>query len=296
MTSNSLTGSAPVIILGAGRSGTNMLRDVLVQFPGFGTWPCDEINYIWRHGNVREPTDELTVEHARPEVVRYIRGAFRDIAKAQRAEVVVEKTCANTLRVPFVDAVLPKARFIHIVRDGYDVVASAMKRWTAGLDVAYVARKARYVPFSDVPFYAMRYLSDRLHRFRSHERRLRAWGPRFQGMQEALKTRSLPEVCALQWSACVEKATTDLAALDPNRVFTVRYEAFVQDPEAHVEAIAAFLGLTVNEINIPTLVQNVSARSIGKGRREFSAGQREAVGAIIDSVELPPSSTSIISA
>ena len=38
---------------------------------------------------------------------------------------MVEKTCANTLRLPFVDKVLPEARYLHIVRDGVDVVASA---------------------------------------------------------------------------------------------------------------------------------------------------------------------------
>lgn len=285
----------PVIILGAGRSGTNMLRDVLTRFPGLETWPCDEINYIWRHGNIHEPTDEFVAEHARPEVVRYICKAFRGIAKAQHAEVIVEKTCANTLRVPFVNAVLPETRFVHIVRDGYDVVGSAMKRWTADLDVAYVARKARYVPLSDVPFYAMRYLSDRLHRFRSDERRLGAWGPRFDGMQKALQTQSLPEVCALQWRACVEKATTDLVTLGPSRVFTVHYEAFVREPEAHVAAIAEFLGLAVDSTEVPAMVEKVSPRSIGRGKRELSEEQRVALETIIDSVVLPPSSTFSVS-
>ena len=37
----------PVIIIGAPRSGTNMLRDILTNFEGIETWPCDEINYIW---------------------------------------------------------------------------------------------------------------------------------------------------------------------------------------------------------------------------------------------------------
>ena len=32
-----------VIIVGAGRSGTNMLRD-FDQFPNWTTWNCDEIN------------------------------------------------------------------------------------------------------------------------------------------------------------------------------------------------------------------------------------------------------------
>jgi len=54
----------PIIIVGAGRSGTNMLRDLLAQLPEFSTWPCDEINYIWRHGNRGFETDEFTREMA----------------------------------------------------------------------------------------------------------------------------------------------------------------------------------------------------------------------------------------
>ena len=48
-----------IIIIGAPRSGTNMLRDVLTALPGFETWPCDEINLAWRHGNRALPSDEL---------------------------------------------------------------------------------------------------------------------------------------------------------------------------------------------------------------------------------------------
>lgn len=36
----------PVVIIGAGRSGTNALRDALTALPEFETWPCDEINPI----------------------------------------------------------------------------------------------------------------------------------------------------------------------------------------------------------------------------------------------------------
>jgi hypothetical protein len=36
-----------------------MLRDVLCELPDHGTWPCDEIKYIWRHGNQQHPDDEL---------------------------------------------------------------------------------------------------------------------------------------------------------------------------------------------------------------------------------------------
>ena len=46
---------SPLVIVGAPRTGTNLLRDLLTQLPGYGTWPCDEINYIWRHGNATHP-------------------------------------------------------------------------------------------------------------------------------------------------------------------------------------------------------------------------------------------------
>ena len=113
--------SRPVVIIGAPRSGTNMLRDVLCRVPGLGTWPCDEINYIWRHGNVRYSSDEFTVDMARPIVRRSIQRRFAEQQKLHR--VVVEKTCANSLRVPFVDKVIPQARYVFIVRDGIDAVS-----------------------------------------------------------------------------------------------------------------------------------------------------------------------------
>jgi hypothetical protein len=38
-------------------SGANMLRDVLTLLPGVATWPCDEINYTWRHGKDKKDRD-----------------------------------------------------------------------------------------------------------------------------------------------------------------------------------------------------------------------------------------------
>lgn len=117
----------PLVIIGAGRSGTNVLRDTLVRLDGFATWPCDEINPIWRHGNLGYPDDQIPASRATPAVRQFIRKAFLRIWQEQsRPDFVVEKTCANALRVPFVSAVLPEARFIHIVRDGYD---PAFPKW-----------------------------------------------------------------------------------------------------------------------------------------------------------------------
>ena len=158
-----------LIIVGAPRSGTNMLRDMLAKLPGVGTWPCDEINYIWRHGNVRYLSDVFSPDMATPRVVSYIQRQFDDFAGKNSLRVLVEKTCANSLRIGFVDKVVPDAKYIFIVRDGLDAVGSAMIRWRAELDFVYLLKKARYVPLSDLPYYAFRYFWNRVYRVVSVE-------------------------------------------------------------------------------------------------------------------------------
>ena len=271
---------SPIIIIGAGRSGTNMLRDMLTAFPGVGTWPCDEINYIWRHGNARYATDEFPPELARPRVRAYIRRAFDRLAARRGLSHVVEKTCANSLRVQFVRAVVPEARFIHIVRDGRDVAVSAVQRWTAELDLRYVLRKARFVPPADLPYYAGRYLWNRIYRIVTRGERLAFWGPRFVGMEEALEEHPLPVACAIQWKRCVQGASRDLRLIDPARVFEVRYEDFVHRPAEHVQRVLSFLRLRASDAQIGRAIEAVSTRSVGRWKKRLDkdlAGRVERV-------------------
>lgn len=256
-----------VVIIGAPRSGTNMLRDVLTSFEGVGTWPCDEINYIWRHGNVRYPSDEIPAENATPTVARYIRARFEDVRKSQGVPIVVEKTCANCLRVPFVNKILPEAKFIYIYRDGIDATGSAKLRWTAKLDIPYLLEKVRFVPKLDLPYYGLRYFWSRIYRFFSREKRLAFWGPKLDNMDEILQKHSLNEVCALQWQHCVDKADSDLAALRDDRVIRVRYEDFVSNPAPELKRVLDFLGYEAEQSRVEAAVSGVSNKSLGKGRK-----------------------------
>lgn len=260
-----------VVIIGAARSGTNMLRDVLTQLPRFGTWPCDEINYIWRYGNAQYPTDEFDPEFATEPIKRYIRRAFARLARARQASYVVEKTCANSLRVAFVNQVVPEAKFIFIIRDGRDVVASALKRWSAPLDVPYILKKARYVPLRDMPYYASRYVWNHIYRLFDREKQLAFWGPRFVGMDEMLREHSLPEVCAAQWARSVTRAADDFENITSDRVYRVHYERFVVNPLEELERIGAFLGASVSEAQLASAVAAVSDRSVGKWREALSS-------------------------
>jgi hypothetical protein len=268
----------PLVILGAGRSGTNMLRDILTTLPGFSTWPCDEINYIWRHGSRAWPDDAIPAERANESFQRFLDRRFSAQYKRGGQPIVVEKTCANSLRVPYVERALRgRARYLHIVRDGRDVTASAEKRWTASLDLRYVLNKARFVPPSDLPYYAFRYLGARLHRLRSSEKRLGSWGPRYPGMVADLEQLPLGEVIAKQWDACVRSSRDALAALPDERSLTVRYEDFTADPVAGLKRIGAFLAQDWDAAQLNLATAQVSNRSVGGWKKKLDAGLAERI-------------------
>jgi len=256
----------PIIIIGAPRSGTNMLRDILCKFDSISTWPCDEINYIWRHGNLNYPSDELPDNRVTKNIRDYVLNQFDWVSDKYEARYVVEKTCANSLRVSFVDEIIPNARYIYIVRDGLDVVGSAKLRWTAKLDMHYIIKKVRFVPLADLPFYAFRYFKSRVHRLLSSEKRLDFWGPRLDHMDEIMKSKSLEEICALQWKKCVDQSDHAFNDIPNDRVISIKYEELVRSPKRELDKILSFIGISIEDDMVRSAVYNVSDKSVGKGR------------------------------
>ena len=267
----------PAIIIGAGRSGTNMLRDLLVSLPEFSTWPCDEINYIWRHGNRNAATDQFQRNMATPKITRFIRRQFEKMAATGPDTVLIEKTCANSLRCGFVHEIFPNAKFIHIIRDGRDVAASAALRWNAKLDVKYLLQKARFVPKLDLPVYAFLYLKARLFRIFSGKSRLSTWGPKFEGMQESLASNELPVACAIQWKTCVNAAMEQLQSVESEQVLTIQYEAFTKSPVNELDRICRFLGVEADAEVLRQLCERVSARSVGKWKSQLTEQQSNSI-------------------
>lgn len=272
----------PVFIIGAPRSGTNMLRDILCRFNGVGTWPCDEINYIWRHGNVRYPSDEFTPVMVTPSVRQYIRKWFDDLAEGMDLDFIIEKTCANSLRVDFLGRVFPEAKYIFIVRNGVDVVSSAVKRWKASLDVPYVLKKIHFVPWCDLPYYAFCYLGNHVYRLFSSDKRLSSWGPRLHGMGRILKEHSLEEVCAIQWKRCVDTAAESFVLMPPEKFIQIRYEDLVQNPRVILEKIVCFLNVPFVNPQLEASVAGVFSGSVGKGHMELGPERLERVRSIVE--------------
>jgi hypothetical protein len=218
-----------IVLVGAGRSGTKLLRSILAFHPNIVCFP-KEINYIWRYGNAELETDELKPKHARPEVFRYIRSRFEKLSWRWKSHNIVEKTCANSLRVDFVHTIFPKAKIIHIIRDGRAVAESARRCWRARPNIKYLFEKARWVPTQDIPLYALRYLRYQLDRFNKNSNRQASWGPRFALLDDLVKQKTLIEVCGIQWKVCVQAAEFAMKSLPSNQAITIRYEDLVNSP------------------------------------------------------------------
>lgn len=271
----------PVIIIGAPRSGTNMLRDLLIKLDNVKTWPCDEINYIWRHGNVSFPSDEFTKQQATDRVKYYIRKKFYSFKKKSKADVIIEKTCANSLRLEFINEIFPDAKYLFIIRDGIDVIDSARFRWKAKINVRYLLKKSRYIPITDIPYYSLNYLYHRLYKLFSEDNRLAYWGPKLSNMKEITLNKSLVEICALQWKICINNAEYGFKKISPENVLRIKYEDFVCFPKEELIKIANFINKKPEPNLIDSLSSIVSNSSVGKGRRNMTGEDYRKVSAII---------------
>ena len=266
-----MTYPQPIILIGAARSGTKLLRDLIATHPAASSVPYD-VNYIWRLGNEELPHDELPVARLTSLLREQLR---RKVAQAASGKTpyFVEKTVGNCLRVPFVYAVFPEARIVHLVRDGLDVVESVYRQWLAPPDWSYLVHKALSYPLLDAFGYARGYAAGLLLKvIRPQVRGQQVWGPHYDGIDQDVAQRTLVEVCAIQWARCVALATVALAQLPPNQVLAVRYEHFVHDPLTHLEQIAAFAGFDPRPYHSIDLTM-VTPTHIGNGARQLNAAQ-----------------------
>lgn len=251
-----------IVIIGAARSGTKILRDVLARATGAGAVPYDA-GFVWRYGNEQIPHDKLDPETAQPKVVDFIqRYVGRYASPATGA--VIEKTVGNTLRVPFVAAVIPGASFVHLIRDGVDVTESARRQWLEPPDLGYLARKLGHFPVRLVPNYGRKYAASLLTRSRQSGSRVWTWGPRYPGIDQDVRNEPLLTVCARQWRSSVEEARRGLVQVDAPGI-EVRYEQLISDPKSTLQALLDKLEIGATEEDSERAVALLKPGGIGKG-------------------------------
>lgn len=125
---NNLASPLPVFLIGCGRSGTTILGHVLSLHPDicyffepYHLWaaiePTTDMLNFYHRTDAHYLMDE---SHCTPEAqLRFQRGFLH-----WRDRVVLEKTPVNAVRIGYLNALAPTAKFIHIVRDGVDVACS----------------------------------------------------------------------------------------------------------------------------------------------------------------------------
>lgn len=259
-------GLKPVVLLGAARSGTKIMRDALSVATGVPAVPYD-IGYVWRYGNESVDHDCLQPEDIRPRTRRLVQSYLSRYADADGR--LIEKTVGNTLRVGFVADLMPNAVYVHLVRDGVDVAESTRRQWQEPADIDYLRDKVRHFPARMVPTYGRKYALSVIRQRLSKDHRVATWGPRYRGIDADLQTADLLTVAARQWRESLSSASTDLHALDLPMI-EVRYEDLVSAPAKTLRQVAAFAGSEPDDAAIERASATVRTGRAGAGALALS--------------------------
>jgi hypothetical protein len=260
----------PIIILGAARSGTRLLRSVIAAHPSVREIPFD-INFIWKYGNYGVDHDELSLRHFTARRARFVREFFDRFHAETSASRIVEKTVSNTLRVEFVREVFPDCQLVHLVRDGRDVAASARKMWQAPMNAGDVIKKVRYFPPLAVPTYGVSYLRSYLHRKFRKDGRVKTWGPRFVGIDAVSRTHTVLETCGIQWHRCVDACLRGMQSIPEEQKIEIRFEDLVLDSAAVTGKLLCKLGLGIPDGFERRASDLMSASNVGKWKRDITS-------------------------
>ena len=99
-------------VIGCARSGTSILGELIASHLELKY--IFEASDIWELGGMGEnESHRLTAQHATEPVKQQIREWFE--SQSRDANILVEKNPRNSLRIPYVKAIFPEAKFIHIV-------------------------------------------------------------------------------------------------------------------------------------------------------------------------------------
>lgn len=242
----------PIFVIGADRSGTTFLGDVMATLP--------ELSY-----------------HHEPEVIkaaaRYVyegRWSFRR-ARAfyrtvyswlMRAHLdghlrFAEKTPTNSFIVPFLARAFPDAQFVHIIRDGRDAALSHLRQpWLLAESAASGRREpGGYRHGPDARFWV------------EPDRR-----------QEFEATSDLHRVI-WSWRRHTTAALEGTAILAAHRVHELRYESLVAEPGVEADRLLDFLEIAAPEslATLKTALDRADSRGVGGWRREFSAADLDVI-------------------
>jgi hypothetical protein len=134
-----------------------------------------------------------------------LRRRFEQFRRRSGAAIFLSKRTANNRRIRQLAEIFPAARYIHLVRDGREVAQSlSAVEWWDQHRVWWDGRTP-------------------LEMERAGEPRL--------------------AVCARNWLLEEQELQLQLAAIEPRRLFALRFEDLLREPRGHLERVIQFLGV-----------------------------------------------------
>jgi len=257
----------PICEVGSARSGTNFLSRIIAQHEDLAFWSIPK--YVWRHGNAWVPHDCLTAERARPRVVRYIRRRFARYTAEQGKKRFFETTQQNVLALPFVNAVLPDCKIIHIIRDGRDVASSLHNQWTRKKVPIVTSLRHRMpsVPLTDWPAYAPEILASLWRRMLNKE--MYNFGPKPKNWKALRAQYSMMEYTAITWRECVTAARSFGQSLPPDRYREIRFEDLFTKLDEVIGDLLEFLELPPSDAVMRFCHEKINPEAKGRWQRNM---------------------------
>lgn len=218
----------PLFIVSAPRSGSSLLFETLSKFEGI--WTIGKENHDieqdipYMHPAFRNYASnrlENADSKVAAEVVKWFTRQLRNREQTlymgktipPRSVRFLEKTPKNALRIPFLKAVFPDAKFIFLYRTPEENISSMLEGWRSNIFVAY--RDMPRWPYKEWHFLLPQ-----------------GW--------ESLVDCPLAEIAAYQWQQANQTIINDLKKLDNDDWCLVTYNALIKRPEETVSKIIQF--------------------------------------------------------
>jgi hypothetical protein len=210
----------PLFVIGCPRSGTTALLQALVASREVRSVQA-EGHILWDpfHPRPRD-SDVLGASDVTERERNYVYLAIRLFVHNRR---FVDKTPANCLRVPYLDALFPHATFLFLRRRAADNVNSLIEGWRARPRFV-THRLPEPLTGVDVP--------------NPH-----LWSFVLIPDWRDVRTAPLEEICARQYVACNEAVLAARARIDAARWLDVAYEDLVASPVEEIRRLFESLGV-----------------------------------------------------
>ncbi len=259
----------PVFVVGCSRSGTTVTYETLAAAPQFIHFGY-EIPQFWNSlvGPLTNGwhSEAAYAEDACPE---HRDAAFRHFYARLGAGWALDKTCINTLRLPYLYKLFPNAHFVFIQRDGRDNISSMMDGWR-----------------HDGHFRLSQFLGPSPAPVAINGGEFQEWSfflpPDWRDYNEA----TLEEVCAYQWIMANRMALDAKQSIPPSQWIHLRYEDIFERPVAMFQGAFERLGIPFTE-DLRQHCANLQPTSIVKGapkKQKWKEHNPEAIQRILPTI------------